>query len=415
MSDYRKPNPIIQREGVITRSGQRRNKGQQVRPAGVSRIRDEEMIRAINTRENRLIGQVEWKKKKRDRWHRINSEPRPKKRKFRDPSQIYYKRTRKVDYMTMRTLTTVPKHLDLRCKDTPWENLPRMITYILCAYADVKYERHHGLYHEVMMTIAEVLKADWIDDPDEEDGTEEEVRKERENTDQRNYDNTYHVIASKLRYASYDNDGNQRKAQRPSYILNVVSKVLGKIAGVQLAKHDQTCSWKRVLGEGSQTATYVIAFIAKSLRGEDMFVQDDRNNTYIQIGICDVEARTLILGNATGEGYILGKDVTEMVKDHNARVTDFLNEAKQKRRSAGLYPTKDLRTKRHVRLGAVRMLLADPDIGPEHEEYEVEENTRKKPRKKQGRKSKRTNLQVATATTLERISAPSGSKSRRNR
>ena len=105
-----------------------------------------------------------------------------------------------------------------------------------------------------------------------------------------------------------------------------------------------------------------------------MYREDDRYNTYIQIGICDVEARTLILGNPTGEGYILGRDVVDISMDKNSRVTDFLNEATQERRSVGLYPSGKWDMKRHVRLGAARILLADPRIGPESEsESESEE------------------------------------------
>ena len=151
--------------------------------------------------------------------------------------------------------------------------------------------------------------------------------------------------------------GTEGKASRSSYAADIVSKTLTHFSSLCLARSYQTASWKRVLGKGVETATYVIFFIVTPRVGDQLYNETRaEGGEYLQMAVCDTAARLLSPCNSEGSAFILGKDLEDLCNhgNHAETITEALNKVTCHGKR-GIYPPVRGEPKglRRVRLGGV--------------------------------------------------------------
>ena len=249
-----------------------------------------------------------------------------------------YQHTQKLTCMQLRMTRAIPQGVEVRAKH-PCRNIALGIQHILAVYSGRLY-KVSSIYNALMVAS----KLDRLKD-----------------------------LSNRERLATLIQGNSKGGASKPSWLGEVVSKVLSHFSPYFLVRSHQTASWKRILRPGAMTGTYVVFFVLEPVEGEYLYDENRNNNgEYTQMAICDTQTRLLCPCNSHGSAFIMGRDL-EALCDRNQRsteVVDHLNTIPS-RKGRGIYPLAR-RGNRKVSLGGIYELSYRDD--PKQDRLDEDDN-----------------------------------------
>ena len=230
-----------------------------------------------------------------------------------------YQYTQKLTCMQLRMTKAIPQGVEVKSTN-PCRNIALGIQHMLAVY--------RGKLYTVQSIQAELMVASRLGHLKE--------------------------LSNKERLAKLIQGNSSGRASKPSWLGEVVSKVLSHFSTYFLVRSHQTASWKRILRSGAMSGTYVIFFILEPVEGEYLYNENRTNNgEYTQMAICDTQTRLLCPCNSHGSAFIMGRDLEALCdgNQHSTEVVDHLN-AIPSRKGRGIYPLAR-RGNRKVSLGGI--------------------------------------------------------------